>query len=159
MVVENKSQSRWAVKALHYITVYWFLKRILYCDGLPCKAVIVPKEEFEVRLVLCIVVRVQVKQGRRWVLTRLLQRPGVEASCLLHRPYQPTRARPSEGTQIVLAKQPPRSVPTFQYTHIGCCPTLTTMSSKLTQAFLCRMVERVLDCKWKVMILVVHLSG
>ena len=51
---------------------------------------------------------VEVKQGRRWVLTRLLQWPGV-ALCLHHLPTQPTQpsqARPSKGTQILFAKQP-----------------------------------------------------
>ena len=37
--------------------------------------------------------------------------------------------------------------------------TLMSIFAKLTQAFLCRTAERVLECKWKVMIRVVHLSG
>ena len=111
----------------------------------------------------CIVVvhRLQVKQGRRWVLTRLLQWPGV-ALCLHHPPTQPTQARPSKGTQILFAKQPTtnhqdRPQP-LNPSILDFGLTLTTISAKLTQAFLCRTAERVLECKWKVMIRVVHLS-
>ena len=109
----------------------------------------------------CIVVvhRLQVKQGRRWVLTRLLQWPGV-ALCLHHPPTQPTQARPSKGTQILFAKQTISTTKTDPNLSIPAhfVLTLTTISAKLRQAFLCRTAERVLECKWKVMIRVVHLS-
>ena len=67
---------------------------------------------------------------------------------LPHPQTQPTQARPSKGTQIVFAKQPPQRFkdrPQHSICHIEFSLRLTTMSTKLTQAFLFRMAELVLE--------------
>ena len=90
----------------------------------------------------CIVVvhRLQVKQGRRWVLTRLLQWPGV-ALCLHHPPTQPTNpGQTKQGHTNTFCQttnnQPPRQTPTFKSQHIGFWSNIDDNFCKIDASFL-----------------------